>query len=101
MANAGTTNRKVKLSYRVQRFLERTFLEKKLNNWIGYVFFFFLAVALGSLLAKNVFFGFGVVGLVMGFVLVLVCLLDTRAGFYINMAYSFFAFHLSRLFFND
>jgi putative inorganic carbon (HCO3(-)) transporter len=79
----------------------RIFLEGKLNNWAGVLIFGLIAVSMGLLLARNVTLGMAVVGGIVGLAVVIVCLLSTETGFYINMAYSFFVYHVSRLVFGD
>lgn len=41
------------------------------------------------------------IGLAIGFFVVIICLLNAEAGLYINIIYSFFAFHINRFLFND
>jgi hypothetical protein len=60
-----------------------------------------VAILLGYLLARKMLLGIGLFAGVVGTAVVLVCMLSTETGLYINIAYSFFAFCLSRLFFND
>jgi putative inorganic carbon (HCO3(-)) transporter len=79
----------------------RIFLEGKLNNWAGVLLFGLIAVCMGLLLARNTILGMGVVGSILGLAVIIVCLFSTETGFYINMAYSFFVYHVSRLFFGD
>lgn len=88
------------LSDRVNAYLQRAFLIQKLDNWIGYVLFFLIALGLGYLMAVNMVIGIGLLGLVVGLAVVLICMFDTEAGIYINMFFSFFAFGINR-FFND
>ena len=77
------------------------FLEQKLNNWVGYLISFSAAGILGYLIAKQTLVGFGLAGIMISATVVFTCMLNTELGLYINIIYSFFAFHLSRLFFND
>ncbi len=92
---------KKSFSLRIEEFWTRLFIEEKLNNWIGYFIAFVAAAALGYLLAKQTLIGFGLTGIMLGFAVVVVCMLNTQAGLFINVIYSFFAFHFSRLFFDD
>lgn len=85
----------------IAQFMERIFLEEKLNNWIGYIFFTGIAVVFGYLIARQTLVGFGLFGFVLGFFTVLACMTNTELGLYINLCYSFFAFHLSRFLFHD
>jgi|HubBroStandDraft_1064217.scaffolds.fasta_scaffold51351_2 putative inorganic carbon (HCO3(-)) transporter len=79
----------------------RVFLEGKLNNWAGLLIFGLIAVVMALLLVRNVTLGMGVVAGILGLAVIIVCLLSTETGFYINMAYSFFVYHVSRLLFRD
>jgi putative inorganic carbon (HCO3(-)) transporter len=79
----------------------RIFLEGKLNNWAGVLIFGLIGVSMALLLAQNVNLGMGVIGGIVGLAVVIVCLMSTETGFYINMAYSFFVYHLSRLILGD
>jgi putative inorganic carbon (hco3(-)) transporter len=100
MRNSQTIQQKGKLTRRLSKFFEKAFLDQKLNNWLGYLIFFFIAVVLGYLMAQKTLVGLGVIGLVCGLAVILTCLFNTEAGLYINMTYSFFASFFSRLFFN-
>src|ERR1700728_1558310 len=79
----------------------RVFMEGKLNNWAGVLIFGLISVVMALLLTRNVTLGMGVVGGIMSLAVIIVCLLSTETGFYINMAYSFFVYHVSRLIFRD
>ncbi|MGI8952118.1 MAG: O-antigen ligase family protein [Chitinophagaceae bacterium] len=92
---------KNKLSIKIEDFWSKTFLDQKLNNWLGYVLIFSIAAVLGYLLAQNTVVGFGITGIVISAAVIITCLLSTEAGLYINVVYSFFAFHFSRFFFHD
>ncbi|HEY1871348.1 MAG TPA: hypothetical protein VGG71_09830, partial [Chitinophagaceae bacterium] len=82
-------------------FLHKTFIDQKLNNFIGYVLVFFIAIVLGYLFATRITIGIGLTGLICSAAVVLACILDTQTGLYINVIYSFFAFAFSRYFFHD
>ena len=99
--NKEITNQKRKVRTRVIGRLERLFLEKKLNNWVGVLLFTVIAVAMGLLLARDMVLGMGVFGGILGLAVIIACLLSTETGFYVNMACSFFVYHVSRLFFSD
>jgi putative inorganic carbon (HCO3(-)) transporter len=79
----------------------KIFVQQRLDNWIGYTFLILLAVVIGYLIAQKTLIGLGLVGSVCGLAIILVCMLNTTAGLYISLIYAFFAFHISRLFFND
>lgn len=101
MMNHEVIRRRSKTHNPVTSFLENVFLRDKLNNWLGFVLVGLLAAGFGILVAKQATIGIGLFALILGFFVVLACLLNTELGFYINVAYSFFAFHLSRFLFDD
>jgi putative inorganic carbon (HCO3(-)) transporter len=78
---------------------ERTFLQKKLNNWLGYLILTLVAVVFGYLLAVAPLVGIGLFGVMFGLAVIIVCLASAQAGLYLTVIYSFFAFFLSRLLF--
>ena len=80
---------------------DRVFLEEKLDNWQGYVLFLLLAVGMSYVMVYQLFLGMGLTAFLVGMAVVLVCLLNTEAGLYINMGFSFFACNFNRLFFYD
>jgi hypothetical protein len=82
-------------------FLHKIFIDQKLNNFIGYVIVFFIAIVLGYLFATRTTMGIGLTGLICSAAVVLACILDTQTGLYINVIYSFFVFAFSRYFFHD
>jgi cell division protein FtsW (lipid II flippase) len=81
--------------------MERTFLERKLNNWVGIFLFTLIALSMGLLLARNMILGIGVFGGIVGLALIIACLLSTEAGFYTTLFYCFFIYQISRMFFSD
>ena len=101
MVNKEITQQRPRSSSRIGRAAEKVFLEKKLNNWVGALLFTVIGVGMGFLLASNMLVGFGVFGAVLGLAVVIICLLSTETGFYINLVYTFFVYHFSRLFFGD
>ncbi|MHA4808127.1 O-antigen ligase family protein [Flavitalea flava] len=90
---------KKKISRRVLEFCEQTFLQKKLNNWLGYLFLLAVGLLFGYLTAIDLLAGMGLFGGILGLFVVIICLSDAQAGLYIIAAYSFFAFFINRLLF--
>ncbi len=80
---------------------DRVFLEQKLGNWQGYLFFVLFAVGMGYLMAQQTLIGMGLAGFLIGFTVVLICMLSTEAGLYMCLTFSFFICHFNRLFFMD
>jgi len=81
------------------RFLERTFLQKKLNNWFGYLVISCVAMMFGFLVATRIELGLVLFGLMLALSLTIACLVSAELGLYITVIFSFFAAFLSRLFF--
>lgn len=77
------------------------FVVQKLNNWVGWLLFLFVGAVTGFLMSRHLLLGLSLTGLVCGVAVLIACLSSAEAGLYINIVYSFFAFHLSRMFFND
>src|SRR5688572_4610692 len=86
---------------RPSSFFERIFLEQKLNNYAGIVIGVAVAGLFGFLIAKETLFGLELFGAILGFFVMLACLLSTEAGFYINIVYSFFAYAVNRYLFRE
>jgi hypothetical protein len=82
-------------------FFERIFLEQKLGNTVGYILFTLIAIVFGYLTATQTLAGIGLFAAVVGLFVVMICMLSTEAGLYINMAFAFFASFANRLLFND
>ncbi|MFT4155802.1 O-antigen ligase family protein [Parafilimonas sp.] len=101
MALSGIEKLKHSLLQKTGSFLQKTFIEQKLNNISGYILIALFAVALGYLFAAQTILGIGITGLICGIAIVLACMLDTLTGLFINIIYCFFAFAFSRFFFND
>lgn len=101
MSRQITIAKSFKRSNRLAKFYQKSVVEEKLNNWLGYVLVSGIAAISAILSSVNPLFGIGLIGLLAGIVIIAICLLNTEAGLLINMAYSFFAFHFSRLFFKD
>src|SRR5205814_6350060 len=81
--------------------LDRIFIQEKLQNWAGYFLIAIMAGGIGLVIAKQTLIGIGLFGLIVGFAVAMVCLINVETGLYINMIYCFFTFHFSRWFFND
>lgn len=85
------------ISYRT----DRVFLDQKLLNWQGWVIFTLFALGMSYIMAHQLFIGMGLTAMVVGFTVVMICLLNTEAGLYINIGFSFFVCNFNRLFFQD
>ncbi|HEY6900357.1 MAG TPA: O-antigen ligase family protein, partial [Puia sp.] len=101
MNNNRISNIRARFFYPVIRTLEDTFLDKKLNNWIGLLFVAGLAGGLGYMLARHLPQGIMVVAGSIGISVLLLAMLNTWAGYGIIICYSFIAYLISRYFFND
>lgn len=85
----------------IEKFWYTSFIEEKLNNWVGYIFFLFGAIVFGYLFAHQTLIGIGLAGGLISLAIIITCLLNTEAGLYINIFYSFFAFALTRFLYAD
>jgi putative inorganic carbon (hco3(-)) transporter len=94
-------HRKTKAASRVAEFMEKTFLQKKLNNWMGVMLTAFISVVLGYLLARQLLLGLGLFAMTLALAVVIITLLSLETGFYINLVYALTVYHFRRLFFND
>jgi len=92
---------KATLLSKLQNFWSTFFIDQKLDNWLGYILFSLAAIAFGYLFASQTLMGISLAGLLISTAIVIVCLLSTEAGLYINLFYSFFAFAFSRFLFHD
>lgn len=92
---------KGKSTSRFVQFLEKTFIEEKLNNWVGWLFISGLALIFGYLIAEKPLLGFGLFGFIFGLAVIIACMINAELGLYINMAYSFFICQFSRYLFDD
>src|SRR5690349_13063085 len=89
-----------KISERIALISQRLLIQK-LNSVSGYIIVAALAACFGYLIATKTLLGFGVLALSIGLFMVIVCLLFPETGLYINILYSFFAFHFNRFLFNN
>lgn len=83
------------------QFSKKIFLEQKLQNVAGYFIVAIIAVFFGYLIARQTVLGLGLVGLLIGAFGVILCMLNPELGLYLNIGYSFFSYHFSRLLFDD
>lgn len=94
-----TSHKKLGIQEAVAQFCEKAFVHQKLNNWLGFLIFGIIALGFGYIMAHKMVLGIGIIVGLLGMGVLLICLFNTEAGFYINMIYSFFAFHFYRIFF--
>lgn len=73
----------------------------KLPTWLLASIAVILAVVIGWLFSVNPLFGMGFFGIMVGIAVILSFLLSTEFGLYFTLVYSFFIFHISRIYFND
>lgn len=85
----------------IEKFWYTSVIDQKLNNWVGYILFPLSAVVFGYLFAHQTLAGIGLAGGLIGLAIIIICLLNTEAGLYINLVYSFFAFAFTRFFYAD
>lgn len=82
-------------------YFENAIIGQKLNNVTGYFLIAAVAMMFGYLLSRQTILGFGLFGAILAFFTIVACIVNTEIGLYINIAYAFFAFHISRYLFND
>ncbi len=82
-------NKRLKFSY------------NQLYKWLAILLPFVFALFLGLLMAEKTILGLGFIGLLVGFAVLLICVLNAEAGLYIILAYSFLISFFNRLFFED
>jgi len=85
----------------IEKFWNTSFIDQKLNNWVGYILFFISAVVFGYLFANQTEAGIGLIAAIISAAVLIVCLVNTEAGLYITIIYSFFAFAFARFFYPD
>lgn len=85
----------------IEKLWYTSFIDQKLNNWLGYILFGLIAVAIGYLFAHQMLFGIGLLGAIIASAVVIICLVNTEAGLYITAFYSFFSFALTRFISED
>jgi O-antigen ligase/polysaccharide polymerase Wzy-like membrane protein len=85
----------------IERFWNINFIDEKLNNWVGYILFPLSAVVFGYLFAQQTLIGIGLIGAIIAIAVIITCLINTEAGLYIIIVYSFFAFLFTRIFYPD
>ena len=85
----------------IEKFWNNNFIYQKLNNWVGYILFTLIAIAFGYVFAHQTVIGLGLIGTIISLAVLITCLVNTEAGLYIIIVYSFFAFLFTRLFYPD
>jgi len=84
----------------IEKFWSTSFIDQKLNNWVGYILFPAFAIAVGYLYAHQHLLGMGFTGAAFSLTIAIICLLNTEAGLYITVVYSFFGFAITRFFYD-
>lgn len=92
MARQSLGSLKIKLTNRLYKFSGTTFIRKKLNNWFGFLFISGIACLYAWLLAKNMLFGLGLFGGLLGFTLVILCFINVETGFFLLLFVGFFGY---------
>lgn len=70
------------------------------KRWASVLLFSGLAFLFAVLLGKDMLFGLGLFGGLVGVSIVILCLTKVEAGFYLLIFYAFFAYYFSRLLFH-
>ncbi len=82
-------------------FFERIFLEQKLDNVFGLLLIGAIACIFGYLIATQTVIGLGLFGFVIGFTVIVICIVSTELGLYINLVFAFISAFINRIFFHD
>ncbi|HVS96520.1 MAG TPA: O-antigen ligase family protein [Puia sp.] len=82
---------------RLQRAVNRIFVQNKLYNWVGVLVGLLIAGSMGYLLAQYTVLGLGVFGLAVALAIILTCLFSPTTGFYVNMVYCLFIYQAGRM----
>lgn len=98
-ARSSYANLKTRWNKRVLEFFQKTFFQKYLDNWLGWVFIIGLALVFGYLLSQHFIIGVSLFGIILGLFIVTLCISNTETGFYILLCYSFFASFINSLVF--
>lgn len=85
----------------IEKFWYTSFIDQKLNNWVGYILFPLSAILFGYLFAHQTLIGISLISVIISTAVVITCLVNTEIGLYITIIYSFFAFAFSRFFYAD
>jgi hypothetical protein len=86
---------------RTAGFSKKLFLDQKLYSVLGFLIIASISVFFGYTIARNPAGGMGLTGLLTGIFVVGICMARPEAGLYINIGYSFYAYHFSRLLLHD
>ncbi len=100
MANEKYIRPKLEASSSILSYLQKTFVNEKLNNWLGYFLISCVAAGFGYLVATDFIAGIGIFGIILGLSVILVCVMSAEWGLYINLVYCFLASHVSRVLFD-
>ncbi|GGB16621.1 O-antigen ligase family protein [Puia dinghuensis] len=97
MDNNYAIRRKQRVSGRFSKFLAKTFLDEKLNNWFGYILLGLMAATLGYLMPRQPVLGGVVLAVVFGLCVALPCLASARIALYFIVFFNYFIYVVPRL----
>lgn len=90
----------LKLIGKIKNYFIDTLFNFKLYNLLGIFLVILFSILLGYLFANNFVYGLTFFGAIIMFFVLFLCLYSAEIGLYITVVFSFFAYFLSRLFFN-
>lgn len=74
---------------------------KRPSYWIGFITILVITIACGYAAGTGLMSEVTLMGSVFGLIVVGICVFNPEVGLYVVMGYGFFAYHISRLLFND
>src|SRR5882724_11454558 len=95
MSRQSTGDLENRLTKKIFEFPGKTFIRSKLNNWLGYLFVSCIACVFAWLFARDMLFGIGLFGILVGFFVVILCLTNVEFGFYLLLFLGFFGYYFS------
>jgi len=95
--NNPVLRRKQRVSGRLSKWLTRTFIDEKLNNWFGWILFGLLAAGLGYLMAAEMTVGASIFGIVIGLCLVIPVFASGGVGLAFILVYNLYIYVVPRL----
>src|SRR5882757_8243249 len=102
MESNGVIKKRNKAGDALARLIARAFPMEGRDRWVDYLLIGSIAIVFGWVFAHQMLKeGVGMIAGVLGFCVVLACMLNPETGLYINLFFCFFVCYFSRLIFND
>lgn len=101
MANGKYLRQRQKQGNPVAVYLHQAFIGQKLNNWVGILLIALISGGLAFAMSQELLLGIGVLGAIVGFFVIVGCMVSGELALYINVVYGLSAYHFSRWLMND